>query len=294
MADSAAAAAVTSPDLEPAENLQRLLAASSIGEPGSGGNGDAASRANGADSSGTSGSSGSWRPVLDASRVFSLIANTDSVLRDPEAFHKLAGAGFLPWEIHRPQRAVRELARMGALRGRVLEVGCGIGDNALFIAKYCKPDCVVACDKVQRCLAFGEVKAGIRGMLDAVKWVEADVLDPGAPALLGAPFDTVLDSGMLVCFPLEQRPAYLANLQRLVAPGGRLHIICLSERETRPGLLRLSRDELAALFEPSAFEVVSVEDTVYEQHPAAPQYASYLATFLRGTGTAPALPAAAV
>lgn len=218
-------------------------------------------------------------------------------------------------------------------------------------------------------------------MTDAVKWVEADVLDPGAPALLGAPFDTVLDSGMLVrgycgwgggwgwargvgggalkkgrgrgegaegvvhwgcpagrkvcpphvpppchalchstpgpttwrppaprcltrtpppraiprtacralqvCFPLEQRPAYLANLQRLVAPGGRLHIICLSERETRPGLLRLSRDELRALFEPPAFELVSVEDTVYEQHPAAPQYASYLATFLRGPGAAP-------
>lgn len=37
--------------------------------------------------------------------------------------------GFQPWEVHRPQAAVKELARRGELRGRVLDVGAGIGDN---------------------------------------------------------------------------------------------------------------------------------------------------------------------
>lgn len=153
-------AAVTSPDLDPAENLSRLLAASSNSGGPSSGSGDA---------NRGGGSSGSWRPVLDASRVFSLIANTDSVLRDPEAFHKLAGQGFLPWEIHRPQKAVRELARVGGLRGRVLEVGCGIGDNALFIAKYCKPECVVACDKVKHTLA-GRLRSWAVSCLALAMW----------------------------------------------------------------------------------------------------------------------------
>jgi hypothetical protein len=39
-----------------------------------------------------------------------------------------------PWEIGAPQPALRELAANGALRGRVLEVGCGTGEHTLMAA----------------------------------------------------------------------------------------------------------------------------------------------------------------
>ena len=43
-------------------------------------------------------------------------------------------AGSPPWDIGRPQSAFRALAEAGALRGRVLDVGCGTGEHTLMAA----------------------------------------------------------------------------------------------------------------------------------------------------------------
>ncbi|MGH3169735.1 MAG: methyltransferase domain-containing protein, partial [Trebonia sp.] len=43
--------------------------------------------------------------------------------------------GTPPWEIGHPQPAFAELAKAGALRGRVLDVGCGTGEHALLAAE---------------------------------------------------------------------------------------------------------------------------------------------------------------
>ncbi|GFR50529.1 hypothetical protein Agub_g12799 [Astrephomene gubernaculifera] len=62
-----------------------------------------------------------------------------------ETFQRVCGRGFAPWEVHRPQQAVRELLTSGCFTsGAVLDCGCGIGDNSLFIAKYtsCSVDAV--------------------------------------------------------------------------------------------------------------------------------------------------------
>ena len=40
-----------------------------------------------------------------------------------------------PWDIGRPQPAFVSLARAGAIRGRVLDVGCGTGEHALMAAE---------------------------------------------------------------------------------------------------------------------------------------------------------------
>jgi SAM-dependent methyltransferase len=39
-----------------------------------------------------------------------------------------------PWDIGRPQPAFLELANQRALRGRVLDIGCGTGEHALMAA----------------------------------------------------------------------------------------------------------------------------------------------------------------
>jgi SAM-dependent methyltransferase len=39
-----------------------------------------------------------------------------------------------PWDIGRPQPAFAGLARAGAIRGRVLDAGCGTGEHALMAA----------------------------------------------------------------------------------------------------------------------------------------------------------------
>ena len=43
-------------------------------------------------------------------------------------------AGTPPWDIGRPQPAFLALAEAGAIRGRVLDVGCGTGEHVLMAA----------------------------------------------------------------------------------------------------------------------------------------------------------------
>jgi 2-polyprenyl-3-methyl-5-hydroxy-6-metoxy-1,4-benzoquinol methylase len=54
--------------------------------------------------------------------------------RRPEDFDALY-AGTPPWDIGRPQPAFLALAEAGALKGRVLDVGCGTGEHALMAAE---------------------------------------------------------------------------------------------------------------------------------------------------------------
>src|ERR1039458_6117514 len=53
--------------------------------------------------------------------------------RRPEDFDGFY-AGTPPWDIGRPQPAFLSLAEAGAIRGRVLDVGCGTGEHALMAA----------------------------------------------------------------------------------------------------------------------------------------------------------------
>lgn len=64
-------------------------------------------------------------------------AKDGGVLR--QLWFDISGTGMAPWEIHRPQQVLMELARTGIFRSkRVLDVGCGIGDMALYLARYCQ------------------------------------------------------------------------------------------------------------------------------------------------------------
>ena len=39
-----------------------------------------------------------------------------------------------PWDTGRPQPAIVKLAEAGQIRGSVLDVGCGTGENVLYLA----------------------------------------------------------------------------------------------------------------------------------------------------------------
>ncbi|KAG2494203.1 hypothetical protein HYH03_007561 [Edaphochlamys debaryana] len=187
-----------------------------------------------------------------------------------ETLNRVCGRGFAPWEVHRPQQAVRELLTGGAFKGAVLDCGCGIGDNALFVAKYttCTVDAV---DILPKCIAFAEMKAGLRNMRGRVGWQCFDVLkwDSSPLASRTAHYDVVLDSGLLHFLGAEAKRRYLQVLHAALKPGGTLHLLALSDQETSPGgPTRVSRAELDALLGAEAgWSLTSVKPHYMELHP---------------------------
>jgi 2-polyprenyl-3-methyl-5-hydroxy-6-metoxy-1,4-benzoquinol methylase len=53
-----------------------------------------------------------------------------------EFFFRISGTGEGNWEINRPQPAIIKLVEQGIFHGEVLDIGCGIGDNAIYIATH--------------------------------------------------------------------------------------------------------------------------------------------------------------
>ncbi|HEU4572008.1 MAG TPA: class I SAM-dependent methyltransferase [Candidatus Limnocylindrales bacterium] len=131
-----------------------------------------------------------------------------------------------PWEIGHPQPIVERLAATGGFDGRVLDAGCGTGENALFLAARGLE--VTGADWSALAIERARAKAGERGL--AVRFEVADALDLAA-AGLGPGFDSVLDCGLFHTFDDPERARYVASLASVVRVGGLLQLLCFSDRE---------------------------------------------------------------
>jgi SAM-dependent methyltransferase len=157
-----------------------------------------------------------------------------------------------PWDIGRPQPVFVELADAGEIAGPVLDVGCGTGENALFLAA--RGFEVVGVDAVPAAVAAARGKAGARGL-------EAEFLVHDALALegLGRRFRTVVDSGLFHTFDDRERRRFVTSLAAALALGGHYYVLCFSERERRDGgPRRVTQAELRAAFDRRPFRVLSI------------------------------------
>jgi SAM-dependent methyltransferase len=128
--------------------------------------------------------------------------------------------GPAPWDFGGPQPAVVELE----FSGRVLDAGCGGGENALHIAALGLP--VLGFDVAPTALALACERAESRGL--PAEFVEADALQLER---LGREFDTVLDCGLFHTFDASEKAAYAASLASVTSPGATVYVLCF-----RPGL----------------------------------------------------------
>src|SRR4051794_19806995 len=78
----------------------------------------------------------------------------------PQEFFQGAYEGAPPWEIGRPQGDVIRLAERGEFKGAVLDIGCGTGENALFLASRGLE--VMGIDSVEAAIEKARAKAAER------------------------------------------------------------------------------------------------------------------------------------
>lgn len=180
-------------------------------------------------------------------------------------------AGDAPWDIGRPQGAIVRLAEAGEIRGQVLDVGCGTGENALHLAALGRP--VLGIDLSQTAIAAAQAKAAARGLQASFRVHDALLLSK-----LRRRFETVIDVGFFHTLSNEQRRPYAQSLCEACSSGSVLHILCFSDEEPDgPGPRRVPEYDLRSTFR-SLFALVRIEPAVFEANRPEGDAKAWLAT----------------
>jgi SAM-dependent methyltransferase len=194
-----------------------------------------------------------------------------------------------PWDIGRPQGEIVRLAKKGAIKGRVLDVGCGTGENALYLAEQGLE--VWGVDGAPQAIEQARAKAQERGL--GVRFVvgyalELDRLasrsavgEVDEPEQRGPQFDTAIDSGMFHSFADEERRAFERSLASVLVPGGTFYLLCWSEHAPGTwGPRRVTQAEIRGAFA-EGWTVCSIREAFYEENVANGGYRAWLAIIRR-------------
>jgi SAM-dependent methyltransferase len=173
-----------------------------------------------------------------------------------------AGSDPPPWDIGQPQPAFVRLADRGLLAGQVLDAGCGTGEQTLLAASSGAE--ALGVDLSPLAIEQARGKGAARGV--KARFEVADALNL---ADLQLTFDTVIDSGLFHVFDDASRARYVASLASVLRPGGRLYLMCFSDRQ--PGTFgprRVSQDDLRAAFG-DGWTILAIEASTFDVNPGS-------------------------
>ncbi|MFF3287242.1 class I SAM-dependent methyltransferase [Streptomyces sp. NPDC003023] len=136
----------------------------------------------------------------------------------------------VPFFVAKPDENLASYRERGLIPegGRALDLGCGPGRNALYLASLGYE--VDAVDLSPTAISWAQERARESGAGDFVRFHcgDAFTLDP---AEFGGPYDLIHDSGCFHHLPPHRRVSYLALLDRVLAPGGSLSLTCFASGE---------------------------------------------------------------
>ena len=159
-----------------------------------------------------------------------------------------------------------ELEREALPPGRALMVGCGLGDDAVYLEKMGWE--VVAFDLSDSCIAWCKERFSD----SSISWEVGDVTDP--PERWIENFDLVVEIHILQAIPVEIRERAATVLPTLLGPGGRLISIGREATDRTEEVMTLpwplSRKWLMERF--SSLEVVNFQPIVLEDWPDIDRY----------------------
>jgi SAM-dependent methyltransferase len=185
--------------------------------------------------------------------------------------------GFTPWEGHPIGQGLRDLvegtADTPALpAGSALDVGCGTGDSAIYLAQHGWK--VTGVDYVEKPLDKARAKAGAADV--SVNFARADVTQLSHEGI-GTGFQLIVDNGCLHNMSGADRESYVREVSAVAAadarllivafpPGGRLGVPGIDhaeiERRFTAGWSLLSAGDERALDEKTATRYY-----LFERHP---------------------------
>jgi SAM-dependent methyltransferase len=127
-----------------------------------------------------------------------------------------------PWDTKAPKENVIAWQEGGWVHGDVLDIGCGLGDNAVYLAQ--QGFNVTGLDLSPTALITAERRAKDAGVTVQFAVTDSTKLEGYTEA-----FDTVVDSGMFHCLDDDGKRSYAAAAHRATRPGATLLLSCFSD-----------------------------------------------------------------
>jgi 2-polyprenyl-3-methyl-5-hydroxy-6-metoxy-1,4-benzoquinol methylase len=192
-------------------------------------------------------------------------------------FFEKAYKGKPPWDIGRPQREFVRLEESGEITGDVLDVGCGTGDNALYLAG--RGHYVWAVDAVPAAIESARKKAEGRGLTATFMVKDALHLHE-----IGRTFDTVIDSGLFHTLSDSDRPRFVWNLTTVLKPGGSYFMLAFSDLEPAGyGPRRITRQEIRDTFS-DGWEIRLIRPAIFESNTRPDGSKAWISSIARARG----------
>ena len=159
-------------------------------------------------------------------------------------YRRAASPEALAWHREEPPPLLARAVAERAERGRALDIGCGQGTNAVWLAQQGFD--VVGVDFVPSALELARERARRAGVTLELR--DGDVLGFRTEA----PFDVVLDSGCLHHIPPGKVAAYRARLEEWLRPGGDYVLVHFARRQKadwlRFGPRRVKHEDMVRTF----------------------------------------------
>jgi SAM-dependent methyltransferase len=136
-----------------------------------------------------------------------------------KVFYRL---GFVPWDGHPLAKSLKDLIEGdGALGpGTALDLGCGTGDNSIYLARHGWH--VTGVDFVTKALDKAKAKAAANKV--NVNFARADVTRLSCEGI-GSSFGLIVDNGCLHGMSPDDRDAYVREVTEVAAPDARLLLV---------------------------------------------------------------------
>jgi 2-polyprenyl-3-methyl-5-hydroxy-6-metoxy-1,4-benzoquinol methylase len=146
------------------------------------------------------------------------------------------------------------------VKGDVLDVGCGTGENAIMFAS--KGHRVLGVDAAP--LAIAKAKAKAKERNSSAEFVVANALDL---ASIGRRFDASIDCGLFHVFSDKERKVFARSLWSALKPRGAYFMLCFSDREPSDwgGPRRVTKEEIQSAFS-GDWRVDSIRPARFESH----------------------------
>lgn len=152
--------------------------------------------------------------------------------------------GFAEWDVNRAQPDLIGLVKQGKLNGQtILDIGCGSGDNAIYLAT--QGFSVTGIDYAAKGIQLAKMRA--EKVRQKINFYVADAFSLNQ---FDKQFDIVIDYGLYHNIPLEKIDLYLTNVKRVLKPNGQFIIQSFGESSPKSkfGPRQVTELELRQIF----------------------------------------------